>query len=699
MKKVQIGIDLGTTNTLACYSVKGKLKLLKFAGKNMLPSVLFVEKQEDGSIREIVGKAAKIRGLKDPDNCISSSKTHIGLSGANKKTWTCHGKSYNPTDVATAILKEVHAKVREIYDLEDGDVVQAVITIPAYFTSAQSDETKRAGENAGLEVLRIITEPVAAAVSAAEDVEGKIFVVDLGGGTFDVSVLDISEKKYSTLEISGERQLGGDDFDQALVKYFLKFIEDEISMDLSSLEKSGIDYDNYYLMMAKIKNEATEAKIALSDSEEYDATIPGLFEYEKDKFYNFDMTITRDEFDELCDGLYKKIIKVIDDLIKKSKKFKKEELKKIYLVGGSCYITKIQDEIEKYFGLAPDSEQDRATQVAMGAGKIAAAWSGFTSEEGREDPFEDMLQDIISHDMGIEILGKHNKSEFSRLLVEGSAYPCKVKEEYKTSYDNQETVVIKVYEKTDSGASDFIEKNVRAFDLYGSFELKGIAPAPAGSTPIEVTFDYDKSRTLHVTARDMKNNIEQTVTLHKGEIMEEPHKGTTPTDFFLLIDVSGSMRGRRIEEAKKACIKLIQETLDLSVHRLGIICFGDSIDALCGLTQEKSELMLAVDRLEAYGGTYMAEAIDLASRLLSGKSNKKAIILITDGEPHSVSNTKEAANSIMKNGVSIAAIGVQDADMDFLSTIVKDSTLVFKVSNIEKLSDTFGQAVQNLLRK
>lgn len=698
MRKVQVGIDLGTTNTLACCRVKGKLKLVKFKGGTMIPSVMYVEKQDDGSVKEIVGKAAKIKGLEDPDNCISSSKTYIGLTGANKKTWTCYGKTYTPTDVATKILEEVHQKVRSTYDLSDEDVVQAVITIPAYFTSTQSDETKRAGERAGMEVLRIITEPVAAAVSAAEDVEGKIFVVDLGGGTFDVSVLDIGEK-YSTLEIGGERKLGGDDFDDILVDYFLKYIEDDLSIDLSSLEASGLDYSNYYLMMSKIKSAAIEAKEELSDSEECDIDIPALFEYGNRQVYDFSMTLTRDEFNEMCNPLFERIIKVIDDTVKKSKKFKKEELKKIFLVGGSCYIPKIQEDVEKYFGMAPDSEQDRATQVAMGAGKIADAWDGFVTEEDRIDPFEDMLQDIISHDMGIEILGDHGEREFSRILSEGSSYPCKVKKEYKTAHDNQETVVIKVYEKTDGKASDFIDRNETAFDLYGSFELTGILPAPAGKTPIEVTFDYDQSRTLSVTAEDTKNHITQTVELHKGEIINDTKSSVAATDFFILLDVSGSMSGDKIVEAKNACIKLIQETLDLKTHRLGIITFGSRENLLCRLTKDKGELMYAIDRVRIAGSTSMDSAINRATDELIHSTNKKAIIIVTDGDPDSKAATTKAANRAKAEGMAIATIGVQGAHKGYLSELSGDSNLNFMVDNISKLSDTFGQAVENLLRK
>lgn len=698
MRKVQVGIDLGTTNTLACCRIKGKMKLIKFRGGQMLPSVLYVEKQDDGSVKEIVGKAAKNKGLADPDNYIRSSKTYIGLTGTNKKTWTCQGKTYTPTDVATKILEEVHQKVRSTYALDDEDIVQAVITIPAYFTSTQSDETKRAGERAGMEVLRIITEPVAAAISAAEDIEGKIFVVDLGGGTFDVSVLDIGEK-YKTLEIGGERKLGGDDFDDRIVQYLLKYIEDDLSISLSSLEASGLSYEEYNKMMAKIRAAAVELKEELSESEEAESHIPALFTYGKDKkTYNFSIDMSRDEFNELCKDLFERVINVIDDTVKKSDKFKKEELRKIFLVGGSCYIPKIQEDVENYFGLPADSEQDRATQVAMGAGKIADAWDGFTSDSDRTDPFDDKLHDIISHAMGVEVLGENNNNEFSEILVEGITYPCTRKQEYTTSYDNQDSVIIKVYEKTDKNATDIIDENDAAFDFYGSFVLNGIEPAPAGKTKIEVTFDYDQSRTLHVTAEDMGNHTKKTVELHKGEIVDNG-RTAEPTDFYLLLDVSGSMSGEKIKQAIKACKKLVLETLDLNVHRLGLITFGSRAKLLCALTRNKNELLEAVNQIEVNGSTNMSEAIICAKDRLIGSSNKRAVIIITDGDPNNKSVTDGAASMARGNNIAIATIGVKGADYQFLKKLSKDDNLNFKVDNIEKLSDTFGQAVENLLKK
>lgn len=699
MRKVQVGIDLGTTNTLACCRVKGKMKLIKFRGSQILPSVLYVEKKDDGTIVETVGKSAKIKGMGDPENYIHSAKTYIGLTGDNKKIWNCHGKSYTPTDVAEKILSEVHKKVRETYSLEKDDIVQAVITIPAYFTSTQSDETKRAGERAGMEVLRIITEPVAAAVSVAEDVEGKIFVVDLGGGTFDVSVLNVSNEKYSTLEIGGERRLGGDDFDEKLMEFFLKYIEDDLDIDLSSLAASGLDYEVYYGMMSKIRSGAIELKEGLSEDDEYDLEIPKLFTYGPDnKSYDFSITMDREEFNNICSELFERIMNVIKTIVEKSNKFTKDEIKSIYLVGGSCYIPKVQEDVEKYFGISANSEQDRVTQVAIGAGKIADAWDGFSPEQDRIDPFEDKLQDIISHSMGIEVVNEKNERVYSELLAEGSFYPCNHMEKYKTSYDNQEEVIINVYEKTNKFASNSFENNPNDFDFYGSFVLDGIEKAPAGEIPIAVTFEYDQSRTLHVTAEDTKNNNKKKVTLHKGELIDKSSK-VVSTDFYLLLDVSGSMYGSRINEAKNACINLIQETLDLNIHRLGIITFGSRVQMISNLTQNKDKLIAAVKNVISNGSTNMSDAIKLAYDSYDNNKSNKAIILITDGQPDNYELTHYIANKAKSHGVSIATIGVHDADETFLRRISGDTNLTFMVNNISKLSETFGEAVVNLLRK
>ena len=528
------------------------------------------------------------------------------------------------------------------------------------------------------------------------------------------------------MAIGGERRLGGDDFDECLVRYFLKYIESDLSIDLSSLERSGLGYDEYYTMMSRIRKGAVELKEELSESEEVTVEIPRLFTYGADKrHYDFSMEMDRETFNSICAPLFERIIQVIDKTVKNSAMFKKEELKKIFLVGGSCYIPKVQEDVERYFGLSANSEQDRATQVAMGAGKIADAWDGFTPEKNRVDPFGDKLQDIISHAMGIGALDGDRKHVFSQLLAEGTPYPCVRQEMYYTVYDNQDSVTIEVYEKTDSDSPDYIEENHKNFDLYGSFVLEGIDKAPAGQTEICVTFEYDQSRTLHVTAEDPKNHVAKQVELHKGQIVKESRR-VKPTDFFVLLDVSGSMDGKRMEEAQNACRKLIMETLDLDVHRLGLITFGSQAKLLCSLTQDKRGLLKAVEEagVSLMGSTNMSEAIRMgrnelrqyysSSRSNSGlfaellstlygrerdNSRNKAMILITDGDPDNSRTTLQEAAAARNSQISIATIGVYGAVEEFLRKVSDDSNLCFMVNNIEKLSDTFGQAVANLLRK
>lgn len=676
------------------------MKLLKFKGKQTLPSVLYVEKQPDGTVKEIIGRAADLKGAKDPDHCIRSSKAYIGLTGKKKKTWSCCGRTYTPTDVAEKILREVHQKVRDTYDLQPEDIVQAVITVPAYFTSNQSDETKRAGERAGMEVVRIITEPVAAAMAAGTETKGKIFIVDLGGGTFDVSILNVQER-FETLEINGERKLGGDDFDRSLMQYFLKYISDDLSIDLSSLEKSGLAYDNYYLMIDKIRSGAIQLKQDLSESDTATVEIPNLFTYGQQKAYHFTMSMEREEFNELCKPLFDHILKVIDDTMKNSSRCSKQEIEKIFLVGGSCYIPKVQEDVERYFGFSANAEYDRATQVALGAGKIADAWNGFTPEQNRVDPFGDQLQDIISHSMGIEVLGADNERMYAEILKAGSTYPCVYQDEFQTVYDGQESVIVRVYEKTDSRASDRIEEDSSQFDCYGSFVLDGIAPAVAGEQKIKVTFAYDESRTLRVSAEDLQSHHRREIKPHKGEALHEAGSSVRETDFYLLLDISGSMYGRKMEEAKSACRKLIEKTLDLSAHRLGLITFGSTVNEECTLTHSRNSLLRAVDRVSINGSTNMQGAVLRAYRNFrnNNQNRAQAILLITDGAPDDQKETMQVARTAQESGISIATIGVQGADQNYLRRLSKDENLSFMVNDMEKLSDTFGQAVQNLLRK
>ena len=697
MSTIQIGIDLGTTNTLVYGKIDGKIKPIKFNGNVTLPSVLYVE--EDGS--EIIGKKAKQKEYLDPNNGIHSSKTYIGLKFKDEKgnyreqEWTLRGKKYNPTDVATLILSEVRKGVMKKYSLSDEDTIQAVITIPAYFTSNQSDETKRAGERAGFEVLRIITEPVAAAYNINPQDNGLICVIDLGGGTFDVSVVNKQKEKYSVLGIDGDPRLGGDDFDKTLEAYFLNDIQDDIGVDLSSLEKSGLSYEQYYRMKSLIRQEAIFCKEELSDNDEYNVLINNLFTYGNNKVYHYDTDISREEFDRICSGLYNKILNVVKRLVENNSRFKKSDIKHVYLVGGSCYIPKVRQIIEEYFGMPANTEGGLEEQVAQGAAKIAEGYNNpsLNKDGSVIDPFADYIEDITSHSMGVAIVG----GKYSEMIPVGTHYPCAISDMFTTSFDNQEEVTIEVYEKTNKMATDIISGYESNFELYGSFILGGIEQATAGQPKINVTFNYDLSRTLQVTAKDEKTGSSRTVTLKKGEIVKK--STVKPTDFLILLDVSCSMYDVRIKEAKMACSKLISETLDLDTHKLGIITFGSNAYSLCELTHDKNQLLSAVDRISTSGSTNMSAALEMADKKLVSSKHDKAILVITDGEPDSSSSARNCASIVRSHGISIATIGVQDADMAFLKGISSDNDLSFMVKDVSKLADTFGQAVQNLLSK
>lgn len=688
MSTIQIGIDLGTTNTLVYGKMNGKIKPIKINGGITHPSVLYVE--EDGT--EIIGKRAKQKEYLDPDNGIHSSKTYMGT----KHTWNIRGKEYTPTDVATLVLSSVYKETKKKYNLTDDDTIQAVITIPAYFTSNQSDETKKAGIQAGFDVLRIITEPVAAAYNINPQDNGLICVIDLGGGTFDISVVDKQKEKYTVLGIDGDPRLGGDDFDNKLMEFFLQDIQDDLSIDLSSYEKSGLSYEQYYDMKSKIRKESISCKEELSSSDEYSVIINDLFTYGENKVYHYDTEMTREQFDDICSEIYDRILEVVKRLVENSDKFKKSDIKHVYLVGGSCYIPKIRDMIEDYFGMPANSEGGIEEQVAQGAAKIADGYNTPVYSANGEiiDPFGDFIADITSYSMGVKVAGR----EFSEIIPVGSLYPCNKSDEYTTTFDNQEEVCIEVYEKTKKKASDVIKGNESNFELYGSFILSGIEKAPAGVPKIKVTFNYDLSRTLHVTAEDLKTGVSKTVILKKGEVVNESH--SKPTDFYIALDISYSMSSfDRITQAKMAAIKLVTETLDLNVHRLGIITFGSKAELLCKLTNDKSILVTAIDSINVYGSTEMSGAIGIADEELAKSNNEKAILLITDGDPDNFSNTKNMASKAKEHGISIATIGVQEADEAFLKSIASNSELFFIVDDVSKLADTFGQAVQSLLSK
>ncbi len=680
--EVTVGIDLGTTNTLACYLKKGKPTLVRFKGKKLLPSVLYVE--DNGDI--VIGQEAKKKGILDPNNRIRSSKTYMGDFS---KTWTCRGKTFTPTEVATEILQEVKRGIIKKLKCSEDDTINAVITVPAYFNSNQTDETKKAGEKAGFNVMQIITEPMAAAIAAVKelDLDKKIFVVDLGGGTFDLSVLEANQSNHSyiALDIDGDKKLGGDDFDKRVQDYLIDIIEDDLGIDLSSQEASGLDYAEYYSMIGRVLEAAETAKIDLSDEESTNIAIMNLFTY-NGKQYDLEITMTREDFDEVCSELYDRITSRIRKFIQRSNKFTVNELEAIILAGGSCYIPRIQEEVQKIFNIPTDTQMDRSTMVAVGACFVAESQKGGVAID---------VQDVLSHSLGIEIM-HNNKNLLSKLLLKGEAYPCEKTKKYTTVYDNQDSIPINIYE----AASDCEnEEDISKHDFYGSFILDGIEIAKAGKPNIKVTFRYDKSRCLYVTATDEKTGSSRNIKIRKGEKATEASE-KAPIDFMLLLDSSGSMYGRALSQAKKACYSLIDEMIDFRFHRLGLIDFSSSAHRLCNLTQNVALLKENIETITASGGTNMLDALQLAYGELKNSKNEKVVIMVTDGVPTSNPiSTLAYARDIKKESVRLVTIGAGSGiDFVFLEKLASIDD-AYELQNMTELRETFKDVILKITEK
>lgn len=475
MSKVMLGIDLGTTNTVCC-RFDNRLDFVKFKGKELLPSVLYYR---DGKI--MVGDSARKKAITYPENVIMSSKTYMG---DDDKIWRIQDKTFIPTEVAENILKEV---VKEAKKMFGSDECAAVITVPAYFTSKQYRETEKAAEAAGLEVIEILPEPMAASIAYGfdENKNQKIFVIDVGGGTFDVSILNIDENEFKTISVEGDRKLGGDDFDQILVEICLRQLRRDTGINLSSLEKSGLNNKQYQQIMRKLKFECEKAKIELSAMEETEIIIPSLVARDNGTV-NFQLKITRDEFVDRSEELLDRIESIIKSCLHNSN-CTENEIDKVILVGGSSNILAVKNLVRKIFNQEPYADKDLSKLVAIGAAIKAT---------GDKTLIKDKIikvTNILSHSFGIRIVD----DRFSIILPKGTEYPCELSDTFTTVEDYQSIISIKIYEGEDTEdiGNDF---------YYDEYDHEGIEKNLAGIPKIEVRFNFDKNRVLHVSSTDLK---------------------------------------------------------------------------------------------------------------------------------------------------------------------------------------------------
>ena len=469
-----IGIDLGTTNSCVSVMEGGEPVVIPNAeGMRTTPSVVAFSK--DGE--RIVGEPAKRQAVTNPDRTIASIKREMGRD----HKVTIDGKDYSPQEISAIILQKLKSDAEAYL----GDTVtEAVITVPAYFTDAQRQATKDAGKIAGLNVKRIINEPTAASLAYGldkTDNEEKILVFDLGGGTFDVSILEIGDGTFEVLSTSGNNQLGGDDFDEVLVNY----IADEFK------KTEGVDLRQDKMSLQRLKDAAEKAKKELSSTLNTNVNLPFITATaEGPKHLNMD--ITRAKFEELTAFLVEKTMEPTRKALADSG-LSISEVDKVILVGGSTRIPAVQEAIKKFTGKEPHKGINPDECVAIGAAIQAVVLAG--------DVKDVLLLDVTPLSLGIETLG----GVFTKIIERNTTIPTKKSQVFSTAADNQTAVDIHVLQGERSMAADNV--------TLGRFQLMDIPAAPRGIPQIEVTFDIDSNGIVHVGAKDLGTGKEQKITI------------------------------------------------------------------------------------------------------------------------------------------------------------------------------------------
>ncbi len=598
-----IGIDLGTTNScVAVYEGGEPIVITNPEGARTTPSVVAFSKTGE----RMVGQVAKRQGITNPDRTVFSIKRKMGT---NEKV-TIDGKSYTPQEISAMILQKLKADAEAYLGTT---VTEAVITVPAYFTDAQRQATKDAGKIAGLDVKRIINEPTAAALAYGVDkdnLEQKVMIFDLGGGTFDVSILEISDGVFEVLATAGNNRLGGDDFDQRIIDW----IADEFKKD------NGIDLRDDRMALQRLKEAAEKAKIELSGMTTSNINLP-FITADATGPKHFDATLTRAKFDELTADLVQATMGPVKQALSDAS-LTPAQISKVLLVGGSTRIPAVQDAVQKFMGKEPFKGINPDECVAIGAAIQGGVLGG--------DVKDLLLLDVTPLSLGIETLG----GVFNKIIERNTTIPVKKSQVYSTAADGQTSVEIHVLQ----GEREMAAGNT----TLGRFILDGIAPAPRGVPQIEVTFDIDANGIVNVTATDKGTGKEQHITITSSTNMskEDIDKAVKEAEKFAEED----KKQKEAVETKNQAESLIFQC----EKTLGEL--GDKVDA-----SEKADVQADIDNLKNKVASGSQDEIKAAMESLQQKFYKISEKLY---QKNADANGQPGAGAAGDNGAS----GGQNAD-------------------------------------